>query len=319
MSFSTPVGLIIFNRPDLTEKVFAAIAHAKPKKLFVVADGPRLDRPGETDKCDKTRSIIQKIDWDCELFTNFSESNMGCGRREASGLDWIFSQVEEAIILEDDTFPAPSFFTYCQELLARYRHDERVMTISGNNFQGGQTRTDYSYYFSKYHHTWGWATWRRAWQYYDYHMSLWPLFRDSKFLDLVCDNPYELQYWQKIFEQMYVDPSVIDTWDYQWTFTCWAQSGLSISPNENLISNIGFNRADAAHTTGESSFANLPTSNLYELKHPPFVLKERNADSYTFDNVFGGNEIRNSRRIQVRLHNKLSRIMRKILVPNMKK
>ena len=112
MSLTTPVGFIIFNRPDLTEQTFQAIAKAKPKTLLVAADGPRSNRPGEAEKCEQTRAVIQKVDWDCEVLTDFSEVNLGCGRRESSAFDWIFSQVEEAILLEDDTFPSPSFFSF---------------------------------------------------------------------------------------------------------------------------------------------------------------------------------------------------------------
>ncbi|MEC4818255.1 MAG: glycosyltransferase family 2 protein, partial [Scytonema sp. PMC 1069.18] len=261
MSLSTPIGFLIFNRPDLTEQVFASIAQAKPKKLFVIADGPRF--PEEVEKCEKTRAIIHKVDWDCEVLTNFSETNMGCGRREASGFDWVFSQVEEAIFLEDDTLPAPSFFHFCETLLERYRDDERVMHINGDNSLS-QKRNEYSYYFSKYMHGWGWASWRRAWQHYDYYMKTWPKFRKSGLLQLVCEDPHEQKYWSNILDQMYADPQVIDTWDYQWIYTCWSQNGLAIAPNQNLISNLGFNREDAAHTTGDSPRSKLTTTDIWE-------------------------------------------------------
>lgn len=190
MSVSTPVAFFIFNRPVLTEIVFEAIAKAKPKKLLVVADGPRFAE--EEEKCQKARAaVIDKINWECEVLTNFSDRNQGCKYRVSSGLDWVFSEVEEAIILEDDCLPAPSFFRFCETLLARYRDDERVMTISGDNFQLGNSRTEYSYYFSKYTHIWGWASWRRAWQHYDVDMKSWT---DDKKLDIiysVCEDPLE--------------------------------------------------------------------------------------------------------------------------------
>lgn len=155
---TTPVAFIIFNRPDTTEKVFAEIAKAKPPKLLVIGDGPRVSRQGEAEKVAAARSIIQCVDWDCEVQTNFSDVNLGCKRRVSSGIDWVFEQVEEAIILEDDCLPDPTFFRFCEELLARYRHDQRIGMISGDNFQFGSRRNDDSYYFSKYVHIWGWAT-----------------------------------------------------------------------------------------------------------------------------------------------------------------
>lgn len=283
MSFTTPIGFLIFNRPDLTEIVFQAIAEIKPKQLFVIADGPRF--PEEEEKCEQTRAIIKKVDWDCEVLTNFSDKNLGCGRRESSGFDWVFSQVEEAIFLEDDTLPSPSFFSFCQTLLEHYRHDERVMHISGDNSLN-QDRTNDSYYFSKYMHGWGWASWKRAWKHYDYSMKTWPTFKESGLLKLVCENKSEQKYWQKIFDQMYADPKVIDTWDYQWIYACWSQGGLAITPNKNLISNLGFNRPDAAHTVSDSPRSKLAISDIWEINHPPFFIKNREADNYTCDHIY---------------------------------
>lgn len=282
MSISTPVAFLIFNRPDLTEIVFEAIRQAKPKKLLVVADGPRF--PEEVENCQKARSVIERVDWDCEVLTNFSEKNLGCGRRVSSGLDWVFSEVEEAIVLEDDCLPAPSFFYFCQTLLEYYRHDERIMLISGDNFQDGQSRTDYSYYFSKYNDIWGWASWRRAWNYYDFEMKTWPEYKRANLLESVRDSPDEQEYWTNIFDSVFAGN--IDTWDYQWTYACFAQMGLAVLPNSNLISNLGC-RSDATHTKFEANtLARLPITDIWEIKHPPCVVRNREADAYAFERVF---------------------------------
>jgi len=287
MSFLTPVAILIFNRPNLTKIVFEAIRKAKPKKLLVVADGPRFTE--EIEKCQKARAVIEKVDWDCEVLTNFSETNMGCKRRVSSGLDWVFSQVEEAIILEDDCLPAPSFFNFCQVLLEKYRHDERIMMISGDNFQAGQSRTDYSYYFSKYSHIWGWASWRRAWQHYDVEMKTWSEYKKLGLIRSFCDDSYEEKYWTDIFDGVF--KGAVNTWDYQWLYTCWSQNGLSIIPNSNLVSNIGFG-SDATHTPNSSNDAQLPTTDIWEISHPLFVVQSRKADTYTFDYHYGGVSMR---------------------------
>ncbi|MEP0911418.1 glycosyltransferase family 2 protein [Leptolyngbya sp. GB1-A1] len=313
MTLSTPIGFLIFNRPDLTKQVFAAIAKAKPKQLFIIADGPRLDRPGEAEKCEETRKIVEKIDWDCDVLTNFSDINLGCGRREASGFDWVFSQVEEAIFLEDDTLPTPSFFSFCEVMLEHYRDDERVMHISGDNSYN-QNRTEHSYYFSKYIHSWGWASWRRAWKHYDYAMKTWPQFKQGKFLQYICDDSYELQYWTELFDQMYEDPQVIDTWDFQWLYACWSQGGLAIEPNRNMISNLGFNRLDAAHTSGDDPRANLPTDDIWGITHPPFLVRHREADQYSFDKIFGGKEMKEQDKPLVKFRRHLSSLKQKVKV-----
>jgi hypothetical protein len=286
---STPVAFIIFNRPDTTHRVFQAIRQAQPQQLLVIADGPRADRPGEAEKCAATRAIIDRVDWECEVLINYSDINLGCKRRVSSGIDWVFSQVEEAIILEDDCLPAPSFFPFCQTLLEKYREDDRVMMISGDNFQPEDGQFEDSYYFSKYIHIWGWATWRRAWQHYDVEMTSWQNFRDKRLLNAVCPDPIENEYWFKIFDD--VASGDVDTWDYQWVYTCWQQSGMSIMPTVNLISNIGF-RDDATHTSGESPWAAMPVGNIQTIRHPIFVLRNQDADMYTFETVFEGRSLR---------------------------
>ena len=235
---TTPVAFLIFNRPHFTERVFAAIAAAKPPKLLVVADGPRPDRQGEAEQCDATRHIIERVDWDCQVLTNYSNAHLGCKRRVSSGLDWVFGTVDEAIILEDDCLPHPSFFRFCQELLQRYRDDERIAQIGGVNFQRGRRRTDYSYYFSRYAHIWGWASWRRAWRHYDVALKAWPLIRNGSWLGDMLGNPKEVRYWQDIFQAVFDEK--IDTWDYQWLFASWLQNALTVLPSVNLVSNIGF-------------------------------------------------------------------------------
>jgi len=308
MPISTPVALFIFNRPDLTETVFEAIRRAKPKTLLVVADSPRF--PEEAQLCHEARAVIEKVDWNCQVLTNFSEKNLGCGKRVSSGLDWVFSEVEEAIILEDDCLPSPSFFSFCQTLLEYYRDDERIMLISGDNFQDGQSRTNYSYYFSKYNDIWGWASWRRAWKYYDFDMKTWPEYKQSNLLRVVCDNPVEQEYWTTLFDSVFA--GIIDTWDYQWTYACFAQNGLAVLPNSNLISNLGY-RSDATHTKfKDSNLARLPLTNIWNINHPPIVVQNREADAYAFENVFLGKPAKRRDLFLEPLKKKLEAIKKKL-------
>ncbi len=301
----TPVALIIFNRPDTTAKVFEAIRQAKPPQLLVVADGARSDRPEEAEKCLAARAIIESVDWECEVLTNYSDVNLGCKQRVSSGLDWVFANVEEAIILEDDCLPDPSFFPFCEELLNYYRHDQRIMVISGDNFQFGNKRTNDSYYFSRYNHCWGWASWRRAWQHYDVEMKLWPKIRDENWLQSIFKESRSINYWREILQATY--EGEINTWDYQWTFACWLQNGLTVLPNINLISNIGFG-ADSTHTEQvDNSFANLPVENMsFPLDHPQFIIRDTQADRFTQNEHFSLN-------FRKRLFNKTQKIFNQLV------
>jgi len=274
-----PVALIIFNRPDLTAQAYARIRAVKPTRLFIIADGPRADRPEDSQLCATTRKIVSSPDWPCALQVNFAEENLGNGRRISSGLDWVFEECPEAIILEDDCMPCPSFFSFCSEMLDRYRNDTRVMHVSGNNFQGGVRRGDASYYFSRYAHSWGWATWRRAWKHYDLRLSRWPKTRTENWLASIFSDPLEIEYWTDILNKTY--GGLIDTWDYPWMFACWCQNGLSILPNENLVSNIGTG-PDATHFENGGSTIGVATRELDISTHPVGFVPNREADRFTF-------------------------------------
>jgi hypothetical protein len=312
MPLSTPVAFLIFNRPDLTQVVFEAIAKVKPKKLFVVADGPRF--PADTEKCAKARAIIDQVDWECDVSTNYSEKNLGCGRRVASGIEWVFSEVEDAIFLEDDCLPIESFFLFCQELLERYRDDKRIMAIGGNNFQSGQKRTAYSYHFSKYSGCWGWASWRRAWKHYDYEMKTWPAFKQAGMMKMICPDPHEQRFWTKLFDSMHENPLGIDTWDHQWKYACWSQNGLAIEPSVNLVANIGLGRSDASHTTDHNpQLAELSkTQDLREIRHPPFVVRHRDADNHIFDFFIEGKQLKENWTLLGKFRRGLSKVREKV-------
>jgi hypothetical protein len=279
---NTPVVFFIFNRPNTTRIVFNRLAEAQPKNLLIVADGPRNE--SEFEICQITRSIVKDINWDCNVQRNYSEINMGCKERISSGLDWVFSKFERAIILEDDCLPDLSFFRFCEVLLDKYQDDPGIMMIGGNNFQFGKNKTPYSYYYSIYPHIWGWATWRRAWSHYDVNMTSWPQQKCTDFLLKLLNDPVAIRYWEGIFDLTF--EKKIDTWDYQWTYACWCNHGLSVTPCCNLVSNIGFGLG-ATHTIDHTNRANLPSGTMkFPLKVPKEILPNNSADRYTTNTVF---------------------------------
>lgn len=275
----TPVLLVIFRRPELTGRVLNAIAAARPQKLLVVADGPRPDHPEDVEACAATRAVIDRVHWDCDVIKNYSDVNLGCGRRPATGISWAFEQVDQAIILEDDCVPHPSFFRFCEEVLEQYREDERVMHIAGSTYRRWVISTPYSYFFSQFNGAWGWATWRRAWRHFDASVKLWPQLRDTSWLADLVEHEAAVSYWAREFERAYARDGDVTYWDHQWTFACWANSGLSIVPRANLVSNIGCGPG-GTHTLMEGDpTGNLPVREMtFPLAHPPNVLQRREAD-----------------------------------------
>lgn len=280
MTSTPPVIFIIFNRTDTAKQTFEMIRAAKPTKLLVIADGPRPEVPGEAAKCAATRAIIDGVDWDCDVQTNFSETNMGIRHCISSGISWAFEFVDNAVVLEHDCVPSLSFFGYCADLLDRYENDERIMMISGQNHLFEHATITDSYYFSRYPHVmWGWATWRRAWAKYDVDMTCWPEIRDRNLFDQYFPAKRERYYWDSIFQYAVYEGNV-DTWDYQWFYSMWANSGLCITPAKNLVRNIGLD-AEATHTNTkyDKVYSVLTAEDLsFPLTHPTIVLASFDKD-----------------------------------------
>jgi hypothetical protein len=280
----TAILLLIFNRPEETRQVLSVLRTLRPARLYVAGDGPRPGRGGEPEAVAAARAAATDVDWDCDVATLFRDANLGCRRAVSGALDWFFDQEPEGIVLEDDCVPDRSFFAFCSELLARYRDDRRIMAIAGNNFQGGWARSEDSYYFSRYNHCWGWASWRRAWALYDRELAGWPEFRARGYLaDIGDQDPDFVECWTKIFDRSARGET--DSWAYRWTFSCWQQSGLTCLPRVNLVENIGFGPA-ATHTKAPHCDTRA-VSLAFPLHHPPSVVRDVVADTRTTRLHFG--------------------------------
>lgn len=273
MTLRAPVALFAFNRPETTAQVFAAIRAARPSRLFLVCDAPRADRPGERERCAAVRTLLENVDWPCAVERQYADENMGCRRRISSGIDWVFSRTEEAIFLEDDTLPEPTFFRFADELLERYRDDERVLMISAYNVMGGAPSSE-SYWFSLLPRIWGWAGWRRAWQGYDVTMADWPAMKETP--AWTARTRAEREAYGPFFDQ--VKAGRMDTWDAQVCLHAWRTGRVAAIPAENLITNIGF--GGGATNTHLAAFPGPPVRPLtFPLAHPAQVVRDAARDA----------------------------------------
>lgn len=275
----TPVALLIYNRAELTERVFEGVRAAQPRTLLVVGDGPHPARAQDAAKVAAARAIVERIDWPCKLHVNFAPANLGCRVRVATGLTWVFDTVEEAIVLEDDCLPDLTFFRFCRELLDRYR-DQRVMTIDGCCHLAARLRPPHSYFFSKNIGSWGWASWRRAWRHFDMHMKTWPAFRDQGWLRSVVDTPREADYWTARFDAAHA--GLKDSWAFAWRYACWSHCGLSAQAARNLVTHAGSGAAATQARSVDHPKANAPLQPLGEIVHPPFVVRDKQRDLALF-------------------------------------
>ena len=274
----TPVLFLIFNRPEVTATTFESIKLQKPSKLYIAADGYRKEKDGEKEKCEITREkVLSSINWHCELKTLFRDENLGCGRAVSEAITWFFNQEEQGIILEDDCTPSTSFFNFCSTLLNKYADEKKIMMITGCSFQKNAL-DNYSYYYSNYMHVWGWATWRRAWEKYDYSI---PDFNDTA-ANVILKKKFSLKRERKswISNIRHAANETINTWDYQWMYAIWKNDGLSVVPWKNMVTNVGYGE-DATHTTGfNANTMALPSYELSHINHPQKIEANKKADNY---------------------------------------
>lgn len=303
-----PVLIMIWRRPQAFRRLLDALRPVAPKTLYIACDGPSLERTGEVDQVVATRALIETdIDWPCKIHRLFSDTNQGCSLGPIHAINWFFEHVDQGIILEDDCIPHPDFFTHCSSLLNRYRADHRVWCISGNCYLDTPIPGVAKYYFSRYPLTWGWATWRDRWQQFDPLLLQWPALRDSGLFQQLFEDIYEASYWAEIFERTYRSEAPITWWDYQWFFAALIRGGLTATPVRNLVSNIGFGEG-ATHTLNPDTPIH-PALPLGPITHPDFVLRHRDADTYTYAHHYGGIRRRRLRTLQQRIRRRLSMVL----------
>jgi len=277
----TPILFLIYNRPETTLKVFEKIREVRPSRLYIAADG---HKPGEEKKCIEAREIVENIDWNCNVKKFYRNKNLGCKIAVSSAIDWFFENEEMGIILEDDCLPDISFFGFCENLLEKYKDDKKIMMICGTSYLPDNLQYNFSYYFSHYYSVWGWATWGRAWKLYDPTMKDFYTLKENGFFKNVFPTKQMAQFFEKVFSD--TKEGKINTWDYQWAYSCLISRSLVITPIKNLISNIGYgssreNVVTKSKTCGKST-SSINTANIH---HPPYVHWNYTLDKKLWENI----------------------------------
>ena len=279
---NTPILILVYNRPFETKVLVNSLKKIKPKKIFISSDGPK-NNSHDIKKNYEVKKILEKINWTEEIQYNFMNENYGCKESVSRGISWFFSKVKMGIILEDDCIPNKDFFSFTKKILYKYKNNNKIYVVSGNNFLENKVTINESYYFSKYNHCWGWGSWARAWKHYDKNLIKWNSFKKSKSWKNKFHIALERKYWEKIFNLCY--KKKIDSWAYPWLYSIWIKNGLSILPKSNLVKNIGFN-LDASHTFSHKKFNFLTKKIEKKIVHPKKIKINHLADEYTLRNFF---------------------------------
>ena len=285
MQYNTPILFLVFNRPDTTQVVFNRIREVQPARLYIAADAPREGRDDEKLRCKEVKEIVSKVDWSCEVRHLYRDKNLGCKIAISSAISWFFEQEEQGIILEDDCLPDLSFFLFCEELLERYKDDQRIGHIGGNCFLPGIVKNGWSYDFCNITHIWGWATWRRVWKNMDVNFPFWEKYPERR-KSLFCNK------WEEIYFNSFIPDALyhrhgLNPWGVFYYYMLRTQHQLSIYPSVNLVTNIGLGDPNATHTTKNAHKLFVPSTPIhFPLKHPEYIMCNREIDRKAVRNNF---------------------------------
>ena len=283
--FKVPILFLAYNRPEITKITIKNIKKIRPYKIYISIDGPKKNKKDKL-KVQAVRKILKKFNKKTFVKTKINKTNLGCKKSNLNALNWFFAKEKMGIVIEDDCLVDKNFFKFCNLMLKKYKNNKKIYCISGSNFQAKKIFKE-SYYFSKYNHCWGWATWRDRWKNNDGNIKFWPRFKNSiEWKNLHFDN-IEMRYWTKIFDNIYNNK--IDSWAYPWTLSVWKKNGITITPTSNLVKNIGFG-IDSTH----AKFADKEVSYLNKsilsknFTHPKLIKINKKADEYVFNYHFKG-------------------------------
>lgn len=282
-NLEAPVLLIGFNRPDTTQQVFDKIREVQPAKLYFAVDGPRHNQEGEAELVANVKQIVKQVDWQCNVKCLFRGNNLGCKFGVSGAISWALENEDRVIIVEDDIVAVPSFFHFAEELLEKYKDDDRIAMISGNNYTPINT-IKCDYLFSKYGHIWGWATWKRVWDKFDVNLPYLKEDIEKEYLKTLGLQTEEMKYFEKYARNILylIENNKMNAWGYQFSYYRIRNSLLSIVPRVNLASNIGTtsSRTDNIALTNEHFYAADNNFNLSN--HPDNVACDLDYDKHHF-------------------------------------
>ncbi|HSV88425.1 MAG TPA: hypothetical protein VLH61_07265 [Bacteroidales bacterium] len=277
----TPILLIGFNRPDVIKESFEYIRKAKPQKLYVAIDGPRKEKEGESKLVEEVRTIVKQVDWHCQTHYKFHVENLGAELSVSSAITWVLETEETVIVLEDDIIAPMAFLRFAQEMLERYSNNENIYMVSSNQWTPFQIPNDEDYLFGVYGHSWGWATWRRAWSRFDLHIGDFSDILSNHKIHSLVNSKNELWYWKNLIRSMQERGRGNNTWDYCWVYIRFKERGLSIIPKYNLTSNIG---AFGLHAKGVTEHHFRPfKEDFVAYRHPEKVVRNIEYDMHHLD------------------------------------
>ncbi len=284
MSFPVPILILAWKRPEKLKKLLSQLKKARPRKLYISIDGP-----DKTDLCKRkvleSKAVVDDlIDWPCEVNKKYENFNLGCKKGISKGISWLFNFENQGIILEEDCIPDVSFLKFAEEMLNKYRNKKNIFTITGDCFIKNIHKKNQSYFYSKYSHCWGWATWKDRWQIFDKNIKFWPKLKKSYQWKILHPDIIERLYWNKIMDKVYNNK--IDSWAYPWSACIWKNNGLTVTPMLNLVTNIGVDSEGTNFKDKSSLLANLPKYELRKFIGPEVIKNDKRLDNKCFYTVF---------------------------------
>ena len=273
-----PVIVFAYRRPDHLGKMLTSLMRCKgfeQSPVIVYCDGPR--NTDETDSVMATRELARSMLGEHAEF-HFRAVNLGLSGSVIAGVTDVVSRFGRAIVVEDDLELSTSFLTFMNQALDRYANDESVFQVSGYMFDVPILKDSPSALFLPFTSSWGWATWKRAWDQFDPQATGWQTLRKNDVLRRRFNLDGTYDYATMLFRQM---AGFRDSWAIRWYWIVFKANGLVLFPPVSLVSNKGF---DGSGTNGRGVFRQFSKTKLaqssMEINQPKLV--QLDADLYGY-------------------------------------
>lgn len=269
-----PIVLFCYNRPSHTEQTLIALSNnslANQSQLIVFCDGPKENASAEQrSKIETVRTLVKSKQWCKEVIVYENEVNKGLADSVIEGVTQMVNKYGKVIVLEDDLITSKGFLKYMNDGLNKYEDCENVMQVSAHCFPAKNISKRNQSFFLPLTTSWGWGTWKRAWDKFDAQATDYELLKTDVDLKDRFNLNNSYPYANMLIHQMEIKD--IDSWAIRWWWSVFKLNGLVLFPDRSLVKNIGFGE-EGTHTKVADPFPFMRFDSNYFIKKFPATVE----------------------------------------------
>lgn len=244
-----PIALFVYNRPGHTRRTLTFLQKnqlAENSRLFIFADGARAE--ADKPRVEQVRQILDGVTGFKSVKIIASETNLGLAESIIRGVTQLTQEYGKLIVFEDDLLSSPYTLQYFNEALDRYEHEEQVMHVGAYMYDLKDPSLPETFFY-RAATSWGWATWRRAWKYFEPNIdTLISQFDQEKIHQFSIEG--SMNFWKQMLQ---FKSGKNNSWAIRWYASIFLKGGLTLNPSRSFIQNIGHD-GSGVHSNNEDIY-----------------------------------------------------------------